>query len=305
MASLAETAAAAFPPIPIPIIIAALLVSYYIVSSIAAWWRLRAFDGPPTASFSYMWMYRCLSDGKQFDHLVAAGNKYGTTVRVGPNDLITTDPDVLRRVGSARSSYARSNFYAVNRLDPDEESMFSTMDTAEHDKLKAKTAPGYTGKDVPGLEADIDSVVAELVDKIRVKYAVDPDPDDADVGAEKKAQGKNKKMKPLLDFAVMAQYFTLDAISQVAWGERLGFLRTESDLYGHMGMLRDLMTTQNVASAIPYLAFFASLRWVQTMLAPKGGEKSARGIYKILPCVILLFSFLFFSISLFSYQSPS
>ena len=181
MASFAEAAAAAFPQIPIPIIIAALLVSYYVISSIAAWWRLRAFD----------------------------------------------------------------------------------------------------------------SVVAELVEKIRVKYAVDPDDTDTDADSNTEEKSEKKKMKPLLDFAVVAQYFTLDAISQVAWGERLGFLRTESDLYGHMGMLRDLATTQNVASAIPPLAFFASLRWVQTMLAPKGG-KNARGIYKILPCVLFLFFFLSF-----------
>lgn len=252
-----------------PVIIAALLISSYAVSSVASWWRLRAFSGPFTASFSYMWMYRCLSSGEQFTHLLAAGKKYGTTIRVGPNDLLTADPEVLRRMGSARLSYARSNFYAINRLHPDEESMFSLTDTAEHDRLKAKTAPGYTGKDVPGLEAEIDSVIAELVDKIHAKYAVDPaDP---------------AKTTPLLDFAVMAQYFTLDAISQVAWGERLGFLRTESDLYGHMAMLHDLVTVMNVASGIPHLAFIASLRWVQTMAAPRG--KSARGIYKILPCV--------------------
>jgi len=271
---------------PSPFVIVPLFVSYYVISSIAAWWRLRAFPGPPTASFSYLWMYRCLNSGEQQTRLLDAGKKYGTTIRAGPNDLLTADPDVLRRMGSARLSYGRSSFYSVNRINPPENNMFSLLDIAEHDKLKAKTAPGYSGKDVPGLEGDVDSVIAELVDKIREKYAVDSDSVDSDYSTKVE---KKKKSRPLLDFAVMTQYFTLDAISQVAWGERLGFLRTESDSYGHLEMLHELMTTLNVASAIPYLAFIASLRWVQTMLAPRGDK--ARGIYKILPCVLLFLSF--------------
>ena len=250
-----------------------LLVICYVVLSVVSWRRLRTFNGPFATSFSYLWMLRALSSGQMPAFLLWAGNRYGTTFRVGPNDLLTADPEVLRRMGAARSRYARSNWYAINRLDPDEDSMFSIMDTAEHDKLKAKTALAYSGKDVPGLEADIDSVIAELVDKIRCKYAVDPHD-----------RARNPRTMPLLDLVTIVQYFTLDSITKIAFGERLGFPRTESDLYGHLGMLRELMTVLNIASAIPFLAFLTSLRWVQTLAVPTG--ENARGIYKILPFVL-------------------
>jgi hypothetical protein len=101
--------------------------------------------------------------------------------------------------------------------------MITTLNVAEHDWLKAKTAPGYSGKDVPGPESTIKSTISDLVAKIRSKYASDPS-----------LPHTGANVKPLLDFARMASYFTLDSITQIAFSQNFGFLDSETDVYGHL-----------------------------------------------------------------------
>jgi hypothetical protein len=148
---------------------------YYVVSSVLAWHRLRTFPGPLLASFSYLWVMRASQTGHIHRTLLAEANKHGiATIRVGPNELLTGNPELIRRITAARSRYRRSDWYRLHRLIPGQDSMITTLDVAEHDWLKAKTAPGYTGKDVLSLESTIDSVLLKLVSKLRTKYAADP-----------------------------------------------------------------------------------------------------------------------------------
>lgn len=89
-----------------------------------------------------------MSSGRSAEYMTEAARKYGVTFRSGPNEIHTADPDAIRRTGSSRSRYTRSTWYSINRLDPKEDSMFSLMDTAEHDRLKAKVTLAYSGREV-------------------------------------------------------------------------------------------------------------------------------------------------------------
>ena len=184
----------------------------YVVSSVLAWRRLRQFKGPFSGSFSYLWIIRASFSGRMAQRFAEAETRFGSgsssTVRIGPNELLTSDPDVIRRTSAARSKYTRSSWYKMSTIDPYDDAMLSTLDTATHDRIKAQTAPGYAGKDNPGLEGEINFVLAQMVDKIRSKYAT-------------ARSGDEKAKKPLLDFASMVQYFTLDSISKVSFGEEV------------------------------------------------------------------------------------
>lgn len=68
--------------------------------------------------------------------------------------------------------------------------MITVLDPVEHDWLKSKTAAGYSGKDVPGLENEVDSVLCEMIDLLRSKYAAD---------ASITCTGTN--VNPVVDFA--------------------------------------------------------------------------------------------------------
>jgi hypothetical protein len=146
--------------------------------------------------------------------------------------------------------------------------MFSLLDTAAHDKIKAKTAAAYGGKENPGLEGEIDSVLGEMVAKIRTKYT---------------ASGKTGVAVPMLDFAKMAQYFTLDSITKLAFGHEFGFLRKEEDIHGYLKMLEEVGPSIVLCMSVPFLAKIASSRLVLSLAGPKPGDKT--GIGRILPFV--------------------
>lgn len=70
----------------------------------------------------------------------------GSLARIGPNDLICSDPDVIRRMGTAKLRYRRSRFYSSFAFNPDQDTMLSTTDEKIHADLKVKTAAcvGYS-----------------------------------------------------------------------------------------------------------------------------------------------------------------
>lgn len=134
------------------------------------WTRLSLFPGPFWASISYLPMLRIRHSG--IAHLTYAGlsARYGALVRIGPNDLISADPDHLRRMSTARSCYERSSWYKATRLDPYHDMMGSTMDKAAHALLRSKTVAGYIGKDIPTLEEDLDTQIQDVVNLIEREY---------------------------------------------------------------------------------------------------------------------------------------
>jgi cytochrome P450 len=249
------------------------VVFTYVVSSVLAWRRLRRFNGPFSCSFSYFWLMRASYGGRMGERWAEAEAKYGTgpgsTVRIGPNELLTSDPDVIRRTSATRSKYTRSEWYKLSTIDPYCDAMLSTLDTAAHDKIKAQTAPGYTGKDHPNLEGEVDQILAQLVDKIWSKYARDMTAS-GDEGAE----------KPLLDLATMAQYFTLDSISKVAFGEEFGLIREERDIHGHLAMLNEVAAPAVTVAVVPYLRAIMGSRVFLKLMGPKPEDK--RGVGRIM-----------------------
>ncbi|KAK4442519.1 Pisatin demethylase [Podospora aff. communis PSN243] len=246
--------------------LAALSVLYYVISSIFAWWRLRAFKGPFLASFSYIWILRVLRSGRHGEILRPILENQ-TVTRIGPNELITSDPSVIRRIHGTRKFYPRSNWYSINRFIPGQDSMFSLVDTAAHDRVKSQTSPGYSGKEIPGLEAQVDTVLAAMIARIRSKYASDP-------------LNPSKTPKPSLDMAEMAQLFTLDTIMKIAFSEDFGFIESESDPFGYLEMVTESVPMMTCVSNVPPLARIVTTDWVFRLLVPDG--KNPRGIFKIM-----------------------
>lgn len=57
-----------------------------------------------------------------------------------------------------------------------------------------------------------------------------------------------------LDLARTAQYFTLDVITNVAFGRSFGYLETDSDVFEYIKMTEDNMPFIMVASVFPVIA---------------------------------------------------
>lgn len=68
----------------------------------------------------------------------------GSLVRVAPDELITDDPDILRKISAVRSPYRRSGFYDGMRLEADYNHVLSERDENRHNDLRAKMGAGVS-----------------------------------------------------------------------------------------------------------------------------------------------------------------
>ena len=248
----------------VALVLVATAVAYYVVSAIAAARRLRAFPGPRLATFSYGWMARAALSGRMWEiYYRDATLTYGSVVRIGPGELLTSDPALIRRLSTTRQpQYRRSDWYNANRLDPYEHSMFSLRDDTAHDRLKGRTASAYAGRENPALEAEVDAVLTQFIDIIRTRYT--------------KGAVPGQPSKPL-DLALMAQYFTLDSITKVAFGQSFGFLEREEDVHSYLKSISGIAPIMQMSSEVPYLNRIVTSPFVLKLGGPKVTDKDGIG----------------------------
>jgi len=247
-----------------------ILITSYALTAIRTWYRLRHIPGPRLASFSYLWMVLNTMRGRN-DKAYLGLRKYGSIARNGPNYLVTDDPEVLRRLASARSKYARDSWYAAAKWYPNIETMGSMLDTAEHDAFKAKTAGGYNGRENPDLEVAIGMQTDRLVSLIRRKYL---------------STGDHLRA---VDFAPLSRYFTLDVITRLGCGKAFGYLDEASDVYGYAGQVDRMVAIMSVAMDIPLVRRILFSPFVFGLIGPKPTDEE--GIGKLMgyvrSCVII------------------
>ena len=65
----------------------------------------------------------------------------GSLARIGPNHLLTSDPDFMRSILAARSPYLRGPWFDALRIDPQNPNVVSERDEEKHVKLRAKLTP--------------------------------------------------------------------------------------------------------------------------------------------------------------------
>jgi len=87
----------------------------------------------------------------------------------------------------------------------------------------------YSGKDLPGLEANIDACIADLVDLVHSESALN---------------------KPV-DFSSLAQYFTLDVITSIAFSSPVGYLQQNRDVYSYIGNVSDFLQILELGANCP------------------------------------------------------
>ncbi|ORY58587.1 cytochrome P450 [Pseudomassariella vexata] len=245
-----------------PYLPAALAIStliYIIYSYTKSYLRLSHIPGPPFASLTYFYLIWHITTYRQSAHYRSVNERYGHLARIGPNQLLTDDPEVLRRMGAARSTYSRSEWYDAARMDPYRDTLFSIGDTDEHDRLKAKLSFGYGGKENPGLEDGIDEQLNGWVALIRRKYV-----------------STDEKLRPM-DLATTTQYFTLDALTKIAFGRAFGYLSTDSDVNDYIKEVAKYILGLVLCTEVPWLRKILTFPLLLKYVGPKPTDKAGYG----------------------------
>ncbi|KAL5322290.1 hypothetical protein ACEPPN_010262 [Leptodophora sp. 'Broadleaf-Isolate-01'] len=234
-------------PVAITYAVLILGLSLFVVQTLIAWNRLRHVKGPWLAGFSKLWLIRVVSGGKMHWEFVNVNKQYGSLARIGPNHLVTSDPNQMRRMLGVRSKYTRSDWYVGMKFDPSRENVESERDESNHNALRAKMAAGYSGKELAGMEQKIDENVANLVSLLE-KYLT--------TGTE---------FKPF-DFGRKAQYFTLDVITHLAFGKTFGFVTTDSDVYEYIKTVEQTIPAAMMVTVLPWMNWLLRTKLVKGIL---------------------------------------
>ncbi|KAJ6785847.1 hypothetical protein PWT90_08722 [Aphanocladium album] len=181
-----------------------LLTLLLVLDGTRTWYRLSHVPGPFWAAFSKYWMVSESLRGRQPYAIQAANDKYGSLVRIGPNELATDDPEMLRRMMAPRSRYSRGPWYNALRFEAGKDNLFSMRDDNQHGILRNKMAAGYSGKENESMEHTIDKHIQCFIELLQVKYL-----------------SADQRYRPV-DFARKVQYFTLDVISDLAFAQPFG-----------------------------------------------------------------------------------
>lgn len=70
--------------------------------------------------------------------------KTGNLTRIGPNDLVTDDPEIIRRISAVRSPYTRSDWYNATAFSHKLDHVFCERNEERHIDLRNKLVPGVS-----------------------------------------------------------------------------------------------------------------------------------------------------------------
>ncbi|KIV98397.1 uncharacterized protein PV09_09770 [Verruconis gallopava] len=125
--------------------------------------------------------------------------------------------------------------YKGLRFDPSRDNLLSQQDDKLHSELRSKLSAGYSGREVDELESKIDENILKFVNLIKT-YADSELP---------------------MDMGRKVAFFSLDTISHLAFGEPLGDLSSDSDVYGYIDELE---------KSLPFIILTTAIPWIMTLM---------------------------------------
>ncbi|KAF2867781.1 benzoate 4-monooxygenase cytochrome-like protein P450 [Massariosphaeria phaeospora] len=248
-------------PAPLPLLLLPflLLLLLYTTLKYLQYARLRAFPGPFSTGWSEIWHTRAILSMRSHVRYKEVTDKYGPIARIGPNELLTSSAPLLTHMSAVRSGYTRGAWFnRATRMQPGQDHVFSQLDEGRHAKRRQQMASGYSGKENHALESAIDGRVEELLDLIRSKYL-----------------STSTKATPM-DLARKIQYFALDVISTIGFGQAFGDLKADADLNDYIVSSEQGLAIVTLSGA---LGLTPILQWppVARLLGPSEKDKSGFG----------------------------
>ncbi|OLN86894.1 Pisatin demethylase 13 [Colletotrichum chlorophyti] len=242
----------------IVIVLAIAAVAGLLIRDFYLWYRLSHVPGPFWHGVTGFSMARAALNGSVHEYYMELHEKYGPLVRIGPNTVMFSDGDTLRRIAGARSKYTKGEWYAVGRTTPGEDHLFSMRDEEKRRYLKSKMGPGYSGQENGGFEAGIDKNIASFIDLIDRKYISTP-----------------AEFRPM-DMASKSTYFALDVISELGFGTPYGFLKEDRDMYQYVSTKDAFFPVMITMGNVPWLATLMHT-WPLNLGLPKSGDSAGFG----------------------------
>jgi hypothetical protein len=83
-----------------------------------------------------------------------------------------------------------------------------------------------------------------------------------------------------MDLARKAQFFTLDVIMKIAFGEEFGDLKNDEDMYEYIKCTEEMLEVIIMAGTMPLMKSMFTVEWIGNLLFPS--DKDGVGIGKLI-----------------------
>ena len=174
----------------------------------------RDIPGPFLAKFTNLWRFLLVTGRRSQETYLKLHKKHGDLVRIGPNCISISKPDLIPNVYGIGKGYVKSDFYSVwhNIVNGKRvASMVFTTDEAQHAAMKKPIAASYSLSTVKEFEPLLDSTTAVFLSRLDELFA---------------ETGK------VCDMGVWLQWYAFDVIGELTFSKRLGFLEQAKDVDG-------------------------------------------------------------------------
>lgn len=178
-------------------------------------------------------------------------------------------------MNAARSKHKKADWYTFMRFNPFIDNIFSERDLQAHDRLRTIMAPAvslrlfncyakhltlnqYTTKQNHKLEQKITRGIQSFVQYIEDRLG-GPD------------------CSCVLDFSKVAQYYTLDVITDMAFGEPFGYLTKDEDLHDYHATFAKQAPVISIINSMPSIGRFLNKDWAKKLWAPTAKDKKGVG----------------------------
>ncbi|KAI0854665.1 putative benzoate 4-monooxygenase cytochrome P450 [Xylaria cubensis] len=199
-------------------ILASLLVAFiltFTLRTLLAWIRLSHIPGPFFPSLTNLPRVFWVKTGQSQKYHRQLHEKYGEIVRLGPNMVSISNPEVIPILYPTRPGFPKSDLYATLRPYSRDNNglkvVFNTQDEKLHKQIKSPIAPLYSLTNTVTFEPLVDEVLTCLEEQLNKKFS-----------------GTNEAF----NFGEYLQFFAFDVMGTLTFSKRYGFLETGKDVQG-------------------------------------------------------------------------
>ncbi|KAI0421421.1 putative benzoate 4-monooxygenase cytochrome P450 [Xylaria grammica] len=187
----------------------------FTLRSILSWYRLSHIPGPLLPSLTNIPRVFWVKTGQSQNYHQKLHQKYGEVVRMGPNMVSISNPEVIPILYPTRPGFPKSDLYATLRPYSRDNNglkvVFNTQDEALHKRIKSPIAPLYSLTNTVTFEPLVDEVLVCLEEQLNKKFS--------DTGVP-------------FNFGEYLQYFAFDVMGTLTFSKRYGFLEKGQDVDG-------------------------------------------------------------------------
>ncbi|KAK5724962.1 hypothetical protein LTR17_013347 [Elasticomyces elasticus] len=203
-------------------------------------WTAAKLDipGPFLAKFTDLYRLIVVWRRDSHDTYLKLHKQYGDLVRIGPNCVSISKPDMISTIYGISKGYVKSDFYAVwqnmikGKRSP---SLVFTTDEQQHALLRRPVAGAFALSTLVEFEPLIDSTTAVFLTRLDELFA---------------ETGK------VCDLGTWLQWFAFDVIGELTFSKRLGFLAKAEDVEG---------ITQSVAANFDRCSVLGQMPWLDLL----------------------------------------